>query len=186
MDLRDLGLIALLLTWIDTLVYSIYLHIIRSFPFATLENFLEIGRNPVLFLTNLVLFHISIYILLRYSDKEREVIKRIFWAYPLTNMVIAVLYALLIAGADGMIFFFKAPFIVMYSFITQLTVFLIDLEILPIKFTQYVKENILVFTLVAELFIYIIVRVLFGASPIITSSFLVLAIATITVYFIKK
>ena len=185
MDLRDIGLVALILTWIDTIAYTVYLDIFKALPFATLENFLEVGRDPALFLTNLILYHISIFILLRNKDKETEIIKRIFWAYPITNIVVAVIYALLIAGPQGMIFVYKAPFIVMYSFITQLTVFLVDIRMLPIKYTQYIRESMLIFVLVAELFIYIIIRIILGSSPILASSFLILALLTITVYIIK-
>lgn len=186
MDIRDIGLLALLITWIDTIIYSIYLSIAQSIPITTLNNLLEIGRNPALFLINLTLFYISIYILIRYGGGEKEILKRMVWAYPLVTLTIALVYSISIAGLEGISFLVRAPFIAMYTFLTQMTLFIAELDIKTTNITPYIRENIVILILTAELFIYIALRIVFGGSPILTSTFLILAVATMGIYTLRK
>jgi len=187
MNIRDVGLIALLITWLDTIIYSIYLMINKNISITSIENLYEIGRNPYLFILNVILFSLSIYIILKNSpENERNILKKIFWGYPIATLLITLIYSLIIAGAEGLNIFTKSLFIPMYIFVTLLTTFLADLSIKPINISEYIKKYLLIFTLTIELTIYLILRILLGASPLLGGTFLLLTILTLALYVTGK
>ncbi len=187
MNIRDVGLIALLITWLDTIIYSIYLMINKNISITSIENLYEIGRNPYLFILNVILFSLSIYIVLKNSpENERNILKKVFWGYPIATLLITLIYSLIIAGGEGLNIFTKSLFIPMYIFVTLLTTFLADLSIKPIKISEYIKKYSLIFTLIVELAVYLILRILLGASPVLGGTFLLLTILTLALYATGK
>ena len=187
MNIRDLGLIILLITWLDTIIYSIYLTLNNNIPVTSIENINNIGRNPYLFILNVILFSLSIYIVLKNSPKnEARILKKIFWVYPITTLLITLIYLVIIAGAHALDIFTKALFIPMYIFITLFTTFLVDLSIKPIQISDYTKKYMLILTLAVELIIYIILRILFGASPLLGGTFLLITVVTLALYATGK
>jgi len=188
MKIRDLGLLMLFATWIDTIAYSIYLQVTENLDIFDLENFYMIGRDPYLFLGNTIIFFISFIILIRYTSKqERGPILKLYWLYPLVTGVIALIYGLMIGGSEIVMLPFKAPFIPMYTFLSLLTVFLYEIKLYPSEISEITRKKKIVLVLTIELFIYITIRIVIGASPLINGGFLALAILTMVfMSFMKK
>jgi len=188
MKIRDLGLLMLFATWIDTVAYSIYLKATKNLDIFSIENFYTIGRDPHLFLGNTIIFLISFIILIKYTSKqERGPILKLYWLYPLVTGIIALIYGLMIGGSEIVMLPFKAPFIPMYIFLSLLTVFLYEIKLYPSEISEIISKKKIVLALTIELSIYIIIRILIGASPIINGGFLALAILTmIFMSFMKK
>ncbi len=187
MNLRDVGLILLLITWVDTIILSLYNTLVRNLSILSIENLYEIGRNPYLFLMNIFLYFISISIMIKFTKKEeRKNILKIYWGYPLITLLISIFYALIVSGTQLTTVPFKAPFIPMYIFLTLLVIFLYEIKIDASQISIYFKNNFLIVAISIELATYIIVRVIVGASPLVGGGFLALAIITILIASIKK
>jgi len=182
MDKRDIGIALLTATFITTLIKGLYLLSVEG---ATLiEAYIGVGSDPILFLTNLILYLLGAYIVVGGADKStRDLwVNLLFFLIPSSILIFTILFIVVTAGPASLTLLVEtAQFPIYHVLLTILT------GIIVIVAGATPNRNILLYGLsfTALIVVYGIIRVFVGIVAPIAFGFLILAIV-MAFYLTKK
>jgi len=175
MKRRDIGIILIMLTYLTMLGAVVYHQLNIGFKDAV-DVAIYIGKNPYLFILNLILYFIGGYLLINdfrnNPDKLNNIIDMIFFVIPTINIVSALIYLAALAGGEGILIFSSGTyFILMYNTI----LYIIGIS-LQTKIRVKYRDIKIILGFIAIFVIYILFRLFIGVYPIIETIFLIIAI----------
>ncbi len=179
---EDIGSIAILLTWIFPLAYYIYYQLQGIGGYELIRN---MGKNPYLFIIDLVLFYIGITLIVKNVNKDKvRVFLNYLYSIPIINILVAAIYSYSALGfSDGLKIFTDGMLISMYNFLILATLLLIDLNI-RMDLTRFLTEEKNIFIVIAEFIIFAILRYFYGPSFIMMIAFIF--IIPISIYILNR
>ena len=184
MKQEDLGSILIILTWITPLIYIIY-YLLQGIGFGTYSLIQKIGKEPLLFIIDLILFYIGLILISKNLDKNkaREFLNYLY-LIPIINVLISGIYASSIIGfPDGMKIFIDGMFISMYNLLILTTLLLIDLNT-KMNLTKFFINEKGALTVIAEFIIFGVLRYFYGPSFIIMLIFII--VIPVSIYILYR
>ena len=170
----DIGILSITGTYLTMFIYLIYAYISGELK-NSVDIAFKIGKNPYLFIINLVLFMIGGYLILQDIEvKDREKVRDIlFFLIPTANLVLAFLYLLAVSGGEGAIYFSsEVYFILMYNTLLYLIGILTSIKRIEIS-----KEVRIILGYVLLFAVYALVRLFIGVYPVVEFLFLIIVLA---------
>ena len=183
MSRTDLGLILVLGTYAVMFGFIGY----QGFTYG-FKDLVEVayvpGKNPILFIINLILYLAGSYLILDSFrgdvDRVNEAVDILFFIVPSVNIISAFLYLIAVSGGEGLIEFgTEVYFILMYNVI--LYIIGVSLLVRRIDFTKLPKE---ILGYIGILILYVVIRLSIGVIPAIQFIILLLIIGY-TYYIIR-
>ena len=183
MSRTDLGLILVLTTYIVMFGFIGYQGFTQGFKDLVEVAYVP-GKNPILFIINIVLYLAGSYFILNSFrgnvDRINEAVDILFFIIPSINIISAFLYLVAVSGGEGLIEFgTEVHFILMYNVILYFVG--VSLLIKKIDFTKLPKE---ILGYLGILIVYVIIRLSIGVIPAVQFAILLLIIGY--TYFILK
>lgn len=180
MKKQDIGIVLIFLTWIIPITYSILL-MLEGQQLWSLETGLNIGKNPTIFLIDLILFYSGFTLIINGLRGNKEKIKEFLnyiYFIPILNILIAFLYSLFLQGINGIIkIFSEALFISIYNFSILLTLITVDIKI-KTPLINLIKDTWKLLILILEFGAYAILVYIAGPSFLTMMVFIALLIIT--------
>ena len=179
---EDMGLIAILLTWIIPLVYVVYYQLQGTGGYDLIKN---MGKDPYLFIVDLVLFYIGIVLIVKNVDRNKVgVFLNYLYSIPIINILVSATYSSSVLGfPDGLKIFTDGMLISMYNFLILTTLLLIDLNI-KMNLTRFLAEEKNILVVIAEFIIFAVIRYFYGPSFITMIIFIF--IVPISIYILNR
>lgn len=183
---EDLGLILIFLTWIIPVIYIGYF-ISQGMGFGSYSLIQKIGKDPILFTIDLILFYIGLISVARGLRDNREEIRgflNYLYIFPIINVLISALYSSSCYGfPEGMKIFTDGMFISMYNLLILGTLLLIDLNI-KMKISTFPLREKGLLAVLAEFIAFGFLRYFYGPSFILMTVFLI--IIPLTIFLLYK
>ena len=184
MEKEDLGLILIILTWIIPFVYIVY-YLLQGVGFGSYSLIEKIGKEPSLFIIDLILFYIGLILIVKSLNKNKA---RTFLNYlyliPIINVLVSGIYSSSIIGfTEGMKIFTEGMFISMYNFLILTTLLLINLNIKE-SLTKFFVNEKGVLIVIAEFIIFGALRYFYG--PSFTMMIIFMIIIPISIYILHS
>ena len=183
MDKRDLGVILVMSTYILLTIRAAYSYIIEglSDPINLYHN---VTSDPILFLTNLVLYLIGSYLIVTLSAKDvRDMwINILFFIIPTMTVLFIILYLLIFSGVTGLLLLYGT---------SQFPLYHVALVILSgiIVVSRQGKVNIsavyYALPFIGLMALYGVIRVFYGISAAFFFIFLIIA-GIVSIYLTRK
>jgi len=180
---EDIATILLLLTWINPLGFLIYHVAVLHHP-LNYNMILKLGKDPVLFLTDIVFFEVSVYLFItskHIREREKRDIIKMCYLVPVMNILLSLIGGAIFSGLHGFVYILiEAPFISMYNLLIALYLIALNMRIRP-KPLIPTKHMIVGLAVIIEFAIYAILRYFYGPSFYLLISFLIAIVVSLMV-----
>jgi hypothetical protein len=178
---EDTGTLLIISTWIIPLIYLSYLSATSQTGFLSYESVSKLGKDPYIFLVDLILFLIGTLLIITGLKTDRSrTLKFINYLYffPIVNILISGLYSATLNGLpDGLSIYLDGIFITMYNFLILLSLIVIELRVSEISLKSLGKERGIII-LISEFIAFAIIRYYTGSSFPLMAAFLIIITAT--------